>query len=44
MEDVAGKKSVNYLTSAGFVAMWRNRTNTLYARFAEASTQQTQAK
>lgn len=36
-------KSVDRLTSAGFVAMWRNRINTLYTRFAEASTQQAQA-
>ena len=37
-------KSVDRLTSAGFVAMWRNRINTLYARYADASTQQAQAK
>ncbi|HEY6619805.1 MAG TPA: hypothetical protein VIY68_09690, partial [Steroidobacteraceae bacterium] len=35
-------KSVDRLTSAGFVAMWRNRIDTLYARYADASTQQAQ--
>jgi transglycosylase-like protein with SLT domain len=33
-------KSVNRLTSAGFVAMWRDRIDALYARYADAGTQQ----
>jgi hypothetical protein len=33
-------KSVDRLTSAGFVAMWRSRIDTLYARYADAGTQQ----
>ena len=37
-------KSVDRLTSAGFVAMWRSRIDTLYARYADAGTQQAQAK
>ncbi len=37
-------KSVDRLTSAAFVAMWRNRIDTLYARYADAGTQQAEAK
>lgn len=37
-------KSVDRLTSAGFVQMWRNRIDTLYARYADAGTQQAEAK
>ena len=37
-------KSVDRLTSAGFVDMWRNRIDTLYARYADAGTQQAAAK
>jgi hypothetical protein len=37
-------KSVERLTSAGFIDMWRSRINTLYARYADAGTQQAQAK
>jgi hypothetical protein len=33
-------KSVDRLTSAAFVAMWRGRIDTLYARYADAGTQQ----
>jgi hypothetical protein len=33
-------KSVDRLTSGAFVAMWRDRMNTLYARYAETGTQQ----
>lgn len=33
-------KSVERLTSAAFVQMWRNRIDTLYSRYADASTQQ----
>ena len=37
-------KSVDRLTSAAFVQMWRDRIDTLYARYADAGTQQAQAK
>jgi hypothetical protein len=33
-------KSVDRLTSGAFVAMWRDRMNTLYARYADTNTQQ----
>lgn len=33
-------KSVNRLTSAAFVAMWRNRIDSVYGRYADAGTQQ----
>jgi Transglycosylase SLT domain len=33
-------KSVNRLTSAAFVAMWRERIDNLYARYADAGVQQ----
>jgi transglycosylase-like protein with SLT domain len=35
-------KSVDRLTSAGFVQMWRSRIDTLYARYADAGTVQAQ--
>lgn len=35
-------KSVDRLTSGAFVAMWRDRMNTLYARYADPGTQQAQ--
>jgi hypothetical protein len=33
-------KSVDRLTSGAFVAMWRNRVDSLYARYAEAGSEQ----
>jgi hypothetical protein len=36
VERVADKKNVDRLTSAGFVQMWRDRIDTLYARYADA--------
>jgi Transglycosylase SLT domain len=37
-------KSVDRLTSGQFIAMWRDRLNSLYARYAQASSQQQQAE
>jgi hypothetical protein len=37
-------KSVDRLTSGAFVAMWRDRMNTLYARYADADVKQAQAQ
>ena len=37
-------KSVERLTSAAFVQMWRGRIDSLYARYADAGTQQAQAQ
>jgi hypothetical protein len=37
-------KSVDRLTSGAFVAMWRDRMNTLYARYADADTKQAQVQ
>jgi hypothetical protein len=37
-------KSVDRLTSAAFVAMWRDRIDHLYARYSEAPTEQAKQK